>query len=89
MFLNIFSIISICMYIFTDLTAERVLEFIPQFLSKIHIESLVHGNMTMSEAIDMVHIVESKLTTSIPHMVPLLPKQMVLKREIKLEDGNM
>ncbi|XP_043685976.1 insulin-degrading enzyme isoform X1 [Vespula pensylvanica] len=69
------------------LTAERVLEFIPQFLSKIHIESLVHGNMTMSEAIDMVHIVESQLTKSIPHIVPLLPKQMILKREIKLEDG--
>lgn len=69
------------------LTVEKLQEFIPQFLSKLYIESLIHGNITMSEAIDMIHIVESKLTNKTPNMVPLLPKHMLLSREIKLEDG--
>ncbi|CAL7937409.1 unnamed protein product [Xylocopa violacea] len=72
----------------SQLTAERVQQFIPQFLSKIHMECLVHGNMTMSEAIETAKLIESKLSSSIHHIVPLLPRQLVLQREIKLEDGS-
>ncbi|XP_003701355.1 insulin degrading metalloproteinase isoform X2 [Megachile rotundata] len=72
----------------SQLTAERLQQFIPQFLSQIHIECLIHGNMTMSEAIDTVRKIESKLTTTFPHVTPLLPRQLILYREIKLEDGH-
>ncbi|XP_076547139.1 insulin degrading metalloproteinase isoform X2 [Osmia lignaria lignaria] len=72
----------------SQLTAERLQQFIPQFLSKIHVECLIHGNMTMSEAIETVGLIESKLKGSLPHMIPLLPRQLILQREIKLEDGH-
>ncbi|XP_017891518.1 insulin-degrading enzyme isoform X2 [Ceratina calcarata] len=70
-----------------QLTVDRVQQFIPQFLTKIHMECLVHGNMTMSEAIATAKLIESKLSATIPHIVPLLPRQLILHREIKLGDG--
>ncbi|XP_017766941.1 PREDICTED: insulin-degrading enzyme [Eufriesea mexicana] len=69
------------------LTVERVQNFIPQFLSKLHMECLIHGNVTMSEAIETAKLIESKLSNTNPHIVPLLSKQLVLHREIKLDDG--
>ena len=71
----------------SHLTVERVQQFIPEFLSKIHMECLIHGNVTMSEAIDTAKLIESKLTKAVPHIIPLLPKQLILYREIRLEDG--
>ncbi|KOX69206.1 Insulin-degrading enzyme [Melipona quadrifasciata] len=69
------------------LTVEKVQNFIPQFLSKIHMECLIHGNITMSEAIETAKSIESKLSNALPHMVPLPSRQLILHREIKLEDG--
>nr|XP_031836448.1 insulin-degrading enzyme isoform X1 [Nomia melanderi] len=71
----------------SQLTVERAQQFIPQFLSKVHMECLIHGNITKSEAIETAKLVESKLTSAIPQIVPLLPGQMILHREVKLEDG--
>ncbi|XP_048268577.1 insulin-degrading enzyme isoform X2 [Bombus affinis] len=71
----------------SHLTVERVQNFIPQFLSKIHMECLMHGNITMSEAIETAKSIESKLSNAVPHIVPLLSRQLILHREIKLEDG--
>ena len=50
-------------------------------------ECLMHGNITMSEAIETAKSIESKLSNAVPHMVPLLSRQLILHREIKLEDG--
>ncbi|XP_025073712.1 insulin-degrading enzyme-like [Pogonomyrmex barbatus] len=69
------------------LTVERLQWFIPQLLSKVHVECLIHGNVTRLEAIDTVKLIESKLINEVPHPVPLLQRQLVLNREIKLEDG--
>lgn len=74
--------------VYSELTVERAQQFIPQFLSKVHMECLIHGNITKSEAIETAKLVESKLTSAIPQIVPLLPGQMILHREVKLEDGK-
>ncbi|KAL0124001.1 hypothetical protein PUN28_006072 [Cardiocondyla obscurior] len=69
------------------LTADRLQQFIPQLLSKVHVECLIHGNVTIPEATDILKLIESKLTIGVPNIIPLLQKQLVLYREIKLEDG--
>ncbi|XP_012261292.2 insulin-degrading enzyme isoform X2 [Athalia rosae] len=71
----------------SQLTVDRVQQFIPQILGKMHVECLVHGNVTKSEALDIVKLVESKLIQTLPHVTPLLPRQLVLNREVRLEDG--
>lgn len=58
-----------------------------QLLSKVHVECLIHGNVTMTEAVDIIRLVESKLR-AVPHIMPLLQRQLILYREIKLEDGK-
>lgn len=52
-------------------------------------ECLIHGNVTITEATDILKLIESKLTTEVPHIIPLLQRQLVLYREIKLEDGKI
>ncbi|CAG9815290.1 unnamed protein product [Phaedon cochleariae] len=69
-----------------QITIERLESFIPQVLSKIHIESLVHGNANKEKALELVHIVEDTLAASMS-MSPLLPRQLLLNRELKLEEG--
>lgn len=69
------------------LTADRLQRFIPQLLSKVHVECLIHGNVSVTEATDLVKLIENRLTTLVPHILPLLQKQLLLYREIKLEDG--
>jgi insulysin len=70
------------------LTAERVKQFIPLLLSKMHIECLIHGNITKTEALKVVKILESKLISSVKDLTPLLPKQLVLHREVELPNGK-
>ncbi|XP_053988603.1 insulin-degrading enzyme [Hylaeus volcanicus] len=71
----------------SQVTVERIQQFIPQFLSKVHIECLIHGNVIMSEALETAKLIESKLTSAIPQIIPLLSRQLILYREIRLEDG--
>lgn len=51
-------------------------------------ECLIHGNVTMSEALQTVKSIESKLTSKIPQIIPLLSEHLLLEREIRLEDGK-
>lgn len=52
----------------------------------MHIECLIHGNVNKEKAIKLVRIVEDNLTSTLS-MSPLLPRQLLLNRELKLEDG--
>lgn len=52
----------------------------------MHIECLLHGNITKERALEMVHIVETSLTSTLS-MSPLLPRQLLLNRELKLDNG--
>ncbi|XP_046746475.1 LOW QUALITY PROTEIN: insulin-degrading enzyme-like [Diprion similis] len=69
------------------LTEERVQQFILQMLGKVHIECLLHGNVTKSEALDMAKLFEFKLINTLPQVTPLLPRQLLLCRDVKLEEG--
>lgn len=69
-----------------QMTIERLEAFIPQILSKMHIECLIHGNVNKEKALELVHVIEDSLTSSM-NMSPLLPRQLLLNRELKLEDG--
>ncbi|XP_011877957.1 PREDICTED: insulin-degrading enzyme isoform X2 [Vollenhovia emeryi] len=69
------------------LSVDRLQYFIRRLLSKLHVECLIHGNVTVTEATDILKLIESKLTTGIPHIESLVQKQLVLYREIKLDHG--
>ncbi|XP_019877386.1 insulin-degrading enzyme isoform X4 [Aethina tumida] len=70
-----------------QLTIDKLEAFIPQMLSKMHIECLVHGNANKEKALKLAQIVEDHLTSALS-MSPLLPRQLLLNRELKLEDGS-
>ncbi|XP_011312090.1 insulin-degrading enzyme-like [Fopius arisanus] len=74
------------------ITLEKFEAFVPQLLSKMHVESLIYGNLTKAEALESVRLVQSKLTADPTNrgnrtLVPLLPKQLLPYREINLEEG--
>uniref|UniRef100_A0A1B6DGR0 Peptidase M16 C-terminal domain-containing protein n=1 Tax=Clastoptera arizonana TaxID=38151 RepID=A0A1B6DGR0_9HEMI len=48
-----------------DLSVEKVQDFIPQILSKMYIECLIHGNTDKKSALNIVHSVEEKLKSSV------------------------
>lgn len=48
-----------------ELTLEKVEAFIPQILSKMHIECLIHGNADKQKALHLVHLVEERLRSSV------------------------
>ena len=70
------------------LTADRVRQFIPMLLSKMHVECLLHGNVTKAETLKTIKMIESKLTSSVKDLTPLLPKQLTLNRELQLPNGK-
>ncbi|XP_014603217.1 PREDICTED: insulin-degrading enzyme isoform X1 [Polistes canadensis] len=71
----------------SHITIKQLSTFLQYFLNNIHVECLVDGNLTRSEAIDLVRIVESNFGNNLPYMVILSPRQLLVKREVKLEDG--
>lgn len=72
--------------LFSEITIDKLEAFIPQVLSKMHIECLLHGNINKEKALGLVHIVENSLSSTFS-MSPLLPRQLLLNRELKLENG--
>lgn len=55
-------------------------------LSKMHIECLMHGNINKERALKLVDIVEKHMLSRVT-VSPLLPRQLLLNRELKLENG--
>lgn len=69
---------------FSDLTVEKLEVFIPQLMSMLHVECLVHGNMDKESALNLVNLVEKKLAGN---SLPLLPPHLLRYRDMRLEDG--
>lgn len=69
-----------------DVTLKGLESFIPLLLSKLHIECLVHGNADKPKALKLMEVVENRLTENV-NVSPLLPPQLLLNRELRLEDG--
>ncbi|XP_008320371.2 insulin-degrading enzyme isoform X1 [Cynoglossus semilaevis] len=70
-----------------DVTLPRLKAFIPQLLSRLHIEALLHGNITKESALGMMQMVEDTLIEH-AHTKPLLPSQLIRYREIQIPDGG-
>ncbi|MFT7806061.1 insulin-degrading enzyme isoform X2 [Arapaima gigas] len=70
-----------------DVTLPRLKAFIPQLLSRLHIEALLHGNITKQSALGMMQMVEDTLIEH-AHTKPLLPSQLIRYREVQVPDGG-
>lgn len=71
-------------FIFAVITVDRLEQFINDFLSRMHVECLIHGNVNRQQAMAIANIVEQKLKTTNANTLPLLSRQLLLKREYKL-----
>ncbi|XP_069609891.1 insulin-degrading enzyme isoform X2 [Ranitomeya imitator] len=70
-----------------DVTLLRLKAFIPQLLSRLHVEALLHGNITKQMAQGIMQMVEDTLIEH-AHTKPLLPSQLIRYREVQLPDGG-
>ncbi|XP_037127776.1 insulin-degrading enzyme isoform X1 [Syngnathus acus] len=70
-----------------DVTLQRLKAFIPQLLSRLHIEALLHGNITKESALGMIQMVEDTLIEH-ARTKPLLPSQLIRYREVQVPDGG-
>lgn len=68
------------------LTIERLSEFIPQLLAKLHIEFLIHGNVNRDGVRKIIETVDKRLQCD-STLVPVLPRQLLRTREVQLVDG--
>ncbi|XP_069812626.1 insulin-degrading enzyme isoform X2 [Dendropsophus ebraccatus] len=68
-----------------DVTLARLKAFIPQLLSRLHVEALLHGNITKQTAVGIMQMVEDTLIEH-AHTKPLLPSQLIRYREVQLPD---
>uniref|UniRef100_A0A224YLK8 Insulin-degrading enzyme n=1 Tax=Rhipicephalus zambeziensis TaxID=60191 RepID=A0A224YLK8_9ACAR len=66
-----------------ELTRESVQDMIPKLLSRMHIECLLHGNLSHQHALELVGIVEKSLQASVGTK-SLLPSELVGHREHQL-----
>lgn len=54
----------------------------------MHVEGFIHGNANKQRALDLANLVEQKLLTTNAMTLPLLSRQLLLKREYKLISGE-
>lgn len=66
------------------ITVDRLKQYIRDFLSRMHVECLIHGNASKQHAMTLATLVEQKLKTTYADTLPLLSRQLLLKREYKL-----
>uniref|UniRef100_A0A673HXW9 Insulin-degrading enzyme-like n=1 Tax=Sinocyclocheilus rhinocerous TaxID=307959 RepID=A0A673HXW9_9TELE len=71
----------------SDVTLPRLKAFIPQLLSRLHIEALLHGNITKQSALGMMQMLEDTLIEH-ARTKPLLPSQLIRYREVQVPDGG-
>ncbi|XP_028391087.1 insulin-degrading enzyme-like [Dendronephthya gigantea] len=70
-----------------DINEEVFKKFIVELLKRVHIEVLLHGNLTKEEALDIASKVENVFKQNSSSR-PLLPSQLTKHREVQLPDGS-
>uniref|UniRef100_A0A1Q3FFH3 Insulin-degrading enzyme n=1 Tax=Culex tarsalis TaxID=7177 RepID=A0A1Q3FFH3_CULTA len=70
------------------LSVERLRSFIDELLSRMHVECFIYGNVNKEKALEISGKVEDKLKNTDASVVPLLARQLMLKREYKLNNGE-
>ncbi|GBP69439.1 Insulin-degrading enzyme [Eumeta japonica] len=66
------------------MTVEQLEEFARALVRRVHVEGLLYGNFTKERALNMAEMIENKLPKD---AVPLLPQQLMLYREVELNEG--
>ncbi|KAF9103581.1 Insulinase (Peptidase M16) [Mortierella sp. AM989] len=66
----------------SDITPEDIQAFYPSLLSRLHIEGLVHGNMTAADALKAGSIIEEGLSPK-----PLVPSELLSQRSHLLPEN--
>lgn len=70
------------------ITVERLEQYISDFLQRMHVECFLHGNVDKQKSMDLTGLIEQKLKTTNAMTLPLLSRQLLLKREYKLVTGE-
>ena len=71
-----------------SLTIESVEEFIPQFLSRLHLEMMVHGSVSRDWAVKLAEVMSEGITQRTVPTLPLTEGQKVKMREVQLRSGE-
>lgn len=76
-----------CLAEMDALTAENLLDFVPRLLSRLHIEALVHGNYTRTQARNLIESVETILKEKAGTR-PVPKSQLMSLRELSLRENS-
>ena len=68
--------------------ADRLRDFIKDILSRLHAEAFIYGNVNKENATQISKLIENKLKKTNAYVLPQLARQLILKREYKLNEGK-
>ncbi|CAG0886100.1 unnamed protein product [Darwinula stevensoni] len=72
-----------------QITVHNLENFVNSFLSHLHVECLIHGNLTQKQADGYIDVLRSYLTEKgSTRSIPLFPSQIIQDREVQLLDGD-
>ena len=69
--------------------ANRLRDFIKDTLSRLHAEAFIYGNVNKEKATQISKLIENKLKNTNAYVLPQLARQLILKREYKLNEGKL
>ena len=69
-------------------SVDRLKTFVDELLSRMHVECFIYGNVNREKALELANIVEDQLKNTNASVLPLLARQLLLKREYKLNTGE-
>lgn len=69
-------------------TVDRLRDFIRDVLSRMHAECFVYGNVNKEKSLQVSSLIENKLKMTNAFVLPQLSRQLLLKREYKLNEGE-
>lgn len=72
----------------TVVTVERLQHFIDEFMSRMHAECFIYGNVNKENTIKLSNLVENQLKKTNALVLPQLSRQLLLKREYKLNESE-
>lgn len=69
-------------------TVDRLRSFVNDIMSRMHAECLIYGNVNKEKAMQLSELVENQLNKTNAFILPQLSRQLLLKREYKLNEGE-
>lgn len=68
---------------------DRLKDFSKDVLSRMHAECFIYGNVNKEQSLQISTLVENKLKMTNAFVLPQLSRQLLLKREYKLNEGKI